>query len=138
MNIDHKKVGQHKGETLDSERGGVTILNKEASTVEFTRVLHVPKLATNLLSVLFLTRRCGYTVAIDQDNIFFNYGRHTRFTATITDSNAAFLNGNTQVHLEHASLISTLPLDHSLWHRRLCHHNYANIKMMIEQKLVTG
>src|SRR3954447_13901688 len=38
------------------------IRGKEASAVEFTRVLHVSKLATNLLSVLFLTRRCGYTV----------------------------------------------------------------------------
>ena len=40
--------------------------------------------------------------------------------------------------MECASLVSTLPLDHSLWHRRLCHHNYVNVKRMIDEKLVTG
>ena len=108
------------------------------SAIEFNRVLHVPDLATNLLSVLSLTRRCGYTVAIDQDTIQFNQGGQTRFTATINNNNAAFLNGTTLVNMEGASLASTLPLDHSLWHRRLCHHNYTNVKRMIEEKLVTG
>ena len=114
------------------------IKGEKASSIKFTRVLHVPDLANNLFSVLFLTRHCGYTITIDKDTVYFNEGGQTRLAATINDNNAAFLDGSTQVNLECASLVSTLPVDYSLWHRRLCHHNYANVKRMIEERLVTG
>jgi len=52
-------------------------------------------------------------------------------------SNLATLNGST-VASEAAYAVSTLPADLSLWHRRFTHYNYANVKRMIEHKLVTG
>ena len=40
--------------------------------------------------------------------------------------------------METASYISTLPVDISLWHRRLAHHDYNSVKDMITKQLVTG
>jgi len=40
--------------------------------------------------------------------------------------------------MESVQLASTLPLDLSLWHKRLGHHNYDDIKMMISKNLVDG
>jgi len=45
------------------------IEGKETCPVEFTRVLHVPKLQNNLLSILFLTRRRQFEVNINADFI---------------------------------------------------------------------
>jgi len=66
--------------------------------------------------------------------------RHKKveFTASINNDNSAFLDGTTTTIPESVSLVSTLPLDYSLWHRCLGHHNYADVKKMIDQKLVTG
>jgi len=35
-------------------------------------------------------------------------------------------------------MLSTLPLNLSLWHKRVCHHNYGDIKMLIKDSLVKG
>ena len=61
----------------------------------------------------------------------------TLFTASIDSSNSAVLNGST-VASKTAFSVSTLPADLSLWHRRFTHHNYADVKRMIEHKMVTG
>ena len=69
---------------------------KAARTFGFTQVLHVPDLRNNLLSVLFLTRQKGFTVTIDSSKMSFKHPDGTIwFTATISDSNAAFLDGTT-------------------------------------------
>ena len=60
------------------------------------------------------------------------------FTAKINENNAAFLDGTTDANTESASYISTLPLDISLWHRRLAHHDYNSVKQMIKKNLITG
>jgi hypothetical protein len=60
------------------------------------------------------------------------------FTAQINENNAAFLDGTTDANSESASYISTLPLDISLWHRRLAHHDHNSVKQMISKQLVTG
>src|SRR6202021_348882 len=111
---------------------------KSDKIVEFTRVLHVPQLGTNLLAVLYLTRRCGYQITIDHTTMHFVHQNQVLFTATIGRNNAAFLNGTTLPASEHAQLVSTLPLDYSLWHRRLAHHNLADVQRMIQKDLVTG
>ena len=61
------------------------------------------------------------------------------FTAPINENNAAFLDSSTtDENTESASYISTLPLDISLWHCRLVHHDYNSVKNMISKQLVTG
>jgi len=63
---------------------------------------------------------------------------NTLFTATIGDSNAAFLDGTTVPLAEHASAATTIPLDLNLWHRRLAHHHLQDVKKLWKKKLVIG
>jgi hypothetical protein len=41
--------------------------------VKFARVLHVPDLRNNLLSVLYLTRNIGFTVHINSSHMSFEH-----------------------------------------------------------------
>ena len=113
------------------------IKGEKARVVEFTRVLHVPELRTNLLSILYLTRQKQFTLMIDAREMRFKHDNTLLFTTQINENNAAFLDGSTDANLESASFITTLPVDNSLWHRRLAHHDYNSVKYMISKQLVT-
>jgi hypothetical protein len=102
----------------------VQIGGKEGRSIEFSCVLNVPALRTNLLSVLFLSRLKGFIVRISANSMDFSLNGTTLFTATINEQNAAFLKGTTIAVSKFTKLSSTLPMDLSLWHRRLAHHNY--------------
>ena len=69
-----------------------TLGGKPGQLLEFERVLHVPDLRNNLLSVLYLTRSKSYVVSIYHDKTFFNRHKTLLFTANITSHNAAILN----------------------------------------------
>jgi len=60
------------------------------------------------------------------------------FIASISSSNAAFLDGSTVPLAEYVSAATTLPLDIDLWHRRLAHHHLAGVRTLLDHKLVTG
>ena len=62
------------------------------------------------------------------------------FEAKANSSTIAYLQGTTIPISEAANLSSstTVPMDLSLWHRRLCHPSYPVIKRMIKENLVTG
>jgi hypothetical protein len=111
---------------------------KKCRPLQFTRVLHVPMLRHNLLSVLFLTKQRKFKVHIDANHMHFFLDGDRLFVASINDDNSAFLDGNTQSHLESAQITSTLPLNYELWHRRLAHTNHNDVKKLISQDLVTG
>jgi hypothetical protein len=106
--------------------------------VEFSRVFHVPDLSNNLFSVFYMLRCCGYKMAADATLVTFNHSNTTRFTASVNDDNVAYLDGITETVSESANLISTLPLDLYLWHRRLGHIHYQAVKRMMREDLVTG
>ena len=106
--------------------------------VEFSRVLHVPALRNNLLAVLYLTRFKGFDVHISSHSMEFVRNNTTLFTATINSENIGYLDGSTIDNSENVQLVSTLPLDLTLWHRRLGHLNHDSIKKMLRQNLVTG
>ena len=108
-----------------------------AQGVEFTRVLHVPQLRSNLLSCLYVSQYKDFEIIISGHSMVFKLEGKCRFTASIHPSNSASLDGITQLS-ESANYTSTLPLDLSLWHKRFIHHNYADVKKMISQNLVTG
>ena len=117
------------------------INGQQSRDIEFTRVLHVPALKNNLLSVLYLTKYKGIDVHISKSKMsFLDQNNHLLFTATIGNDDTGYLDGYTVLDTEHAHLvsISTLPLDLSLWHKRFGHHNYDDIKMMISKNLVDG
>ena len=82
----------------------------------FHDVLHVPALRSNLLSVLYLTRNKGYNVMIDFTHMRFERAKEIMFTASITHTNAAHLDGTVRPLTEFAGAVSTCPLDESLWH----------------------
>jgi len=111
---------------------------KAFQPVEFTRVLHVPSLQNNLLSCLYLTKHKGFEIHIDSHQMDFNCDGRTLFCAPIGSTNCAHLSGSTEPPSELANWVSTLPLTLSLWHRRCCHHNLADITKMHKEGLVTG
>ena len=114
------------------------VRGKTTRAVELTRVLHVPDLRTNLLSILYLTRHKQFTVEINAHEMRFIRHNTMLFTAQINENNAAFLDGTTDANSESANYISTLPVDISLCHRRLVHHDYKSVKVIISKNLVTG
>jgi hypothetical protein len=116
------------------------VRGKQFKPVEFTRVLHVPALRNNLLSCLYLTRQKSLTMVVGSEYMDFFKDGTLLFQATITSNNIGTLDGvviPADVS-QSAGLASTLPLDLNLWHRRLAHHSYADVKKMINQNLVTG
>ena len=105
---------------------------------EFTQVLHVPDLKSNLLSILYLTRHKQFTIHINSDEIRFLRNDTLLFIVQINKNNTAFLDGATEANLEAANSVSTLPLNISLWHCHFPHHDHNSVKQMISKELVTG
>jgi hypothetical protein len=68
---------------------------KHYRDVEFTRVLHVPALRNNLLSVLYLTKYKGIDVHISGIQMDFFDQKSWLFNATINDDDIGYLNGFT-------------------------------------------
>ena len=114
------------------------INGKQFRDIELTRVLHVPALRNNLLAVLYLTKYKGIDVHISGNKMNFLDKRSWLFSATINDNDVGYLDGSTVDIMENVHLASTLPLDLSLWHKRLGHHNYDDIRMMISKNLVNS
>ena len=117
---------------------------KEGRDVEFTRVLHVPYLKTNLLSVLYLTKQKNFHVHIYKDNIQFSLNGSVLFTALVTDRIVGYLNGHTidatsvVVERVNVSSTSTLPMNLDLWHRRFFHYNVNDISKLSKLELAEG
>ena len=78
------------------------------------------------------------TCSVNNNQHFQQPAGNTLFTATISDSNAAFLDDTTVPLAEYASAATTLPLDLDLWHRRLAHHHLQDVTKLWKKKLVTG
>ena len=115
------------------------INNTHARDIEFTKVLHVPALCNMLLAVLHLTKYKGIDVLISKSKMsFIDQHKNTLFTATIGKDEIGYLDGFTIDNMEKAHLVSTLPLDLSLWHKQLGHHKYDDIKRMMSKHLVDG
>ena len=114
------------------------VKRKTLPSVEFTRVLHVPDLRNNLLSVLYLAHVHSIHIHIYDTSMDFSRKGQLLFHAPIDESNTAFLSGSVVPLTQFAgvSAVSTLPLDFSLWHRHLAH--YQGVKNLISKKLVTG
>ena len=77
--------------------------------LEFTNVLYVPTLSSNLLSVLFLTTHRSFTTLIERDTLHFIRDNKIQFQAQVTASNSAFLLDETIPVQQFASLSSTSP-----------------------------
>jgi hypothetical protein len=74
------------GQTIMSVRVGAVWFKprgKENIILEFDRVLHVPNLASNLLSVLYLTKKKKYYASIFGSKMTFTQNKVLHFTATV-------------------------------------------------------
>ncbi|THH09759.1 hypothetical protein EW145_g1773 [Phellinidium pouzarii] len=123
---------------LGSVRFQPVINGKPGCLLEFERVLHVPDLRNNLLSVLYLTRAKSYIVTIQHDQIFFKRNGALLFTAAINSNNAASINGQVVPMTQFSGMVSTCPLDLTLWHWRFAHLNHGDVKKLIQEDLVKG
>lgn len=115
----------------------------DGQPIELSRVLHVPQLCANLLSVLYLSLHKRFAILIHADRLHFAQDGAVLFTARITAGCAAFLEGTTRVAPSAfasmaSALRATLPQDLSLWHRRTMHHNVGGLKRVIRDDLATG
>ena len=129
------------GLIIKSEGIGTVIFKPSAPkthTVEFSRVLHVPQLQSNLLSILYLTQKKDFAVTIVKDKVSFCKDNVEWFTASVNDSYSALLDGVTLQKTEFAGRISTCTVDWTLWHRRFSHLNHNDVKQLQTKGLVNG
>src|SRR6201999_1621696 len=108
-----------------------------------SRVLHVPDLRNNLLLVLFLTQSKRFEIHILGESIRFLLQGKLLFTTSISDNNAAYLDGftpetETSLPLVAAAQCIQVLLDLELWHRRAMHFNPAALKCAMSKNLVSG
>ena len=80
-------------------RGSVVFVpeleGKREWPIEFSNVLHVPDLHSNLLSVLYLTRNKLFSVVILETVMSFICSWAVLFTARVNSSNCVYLEGTT-------------------------------------------
>ncbi|KIJ39973.1 hypothetical protein M422DRAFT_118773, partial [Sphaerobolus stellatus SS14] len=107
-------------------------------SIEFTRVLHVPRLQSNLLSVLYLTQKKSFVVTIVKDKLYFARDGLNLFTASVSGNNSAILDGVTVPKSEFAGIVSTYPVDLTLWHWRFSHLNHGDVQRLHSKGLVSG
>lgn len=112
--------------------------NDTGGIVEFSRVLHLPRSQSNLLSVLHLTREKDFIVTIKSNRLFFHRHDHLLFTATVNKRNTGYLNDITLENQHAAQPVSTLLLNHDLWHRWFGHFSIDAMKLLDRQNLVNG
>jgi transposase InsO family protein len=122
-----------------SEGVGSVVLepaDKSLRPVLLSRVLYVPALQNNLLSVLHLVANHRFRIEIEGKEMVFLQSGERRFTAAIRD-NTAWLNASTPPAPE-AALRSEAALSCALWHRRLCHIGADRLEQAIKGKVATG
>jgi hypothetical protein len=127
-----------KSAGIGSVRFTPVIRGVPARGVVFHRVLHVPALQSNLLSVLYLTSQQRFRVLIDKRVMRFERDGELLFTAS-QQGQLAYLDGYTSLSSSHsAHSASLLPLTLDLLHRRLGHIGFDLLKRLLSSKVVTG
>ena len=102
-------------------------------------VLHVPDLASNLLSVYHLTRDKGYTVELQASRALFYHHGELRFEAQVNEHNVGYLLGHTITQSKNAlSASTTCDEDLALWHQRCSHVNLDDLRSVVQKDLVLG
>jgi hypothetical protein len=121
-----------------SEGVGSVVLepaNKSLRPVLLCRVLYVPALQNNLLSVLHLVANHRFCIEIEGKEMVFLQSGERRFTAAIRD-NTAWLNASTPPAPE-AALRGEAVMNRALWHCRLCHIGADRLEQAIKGKVAT-
>jgi hypothetical protein len=127
------------GHVVYSKGVGSVVLepaDKSLQPVLLFRVLYVPALQNNLLSVLHLAVSHCFRIEIEgKEMVFLQNGKHC-FTAAIRD-NTAWLNASSPPAPK-AALRGEAILSCALWHCCLCHIGADHLKQAIKGKVATG
>jgi hypothetical protein len=111
-------------------------VDKSLRPVLLSRVLYVPALQNNLLSVLHLvTNHCFRIEIKGEEMVFLQNGEHC-FTAAICD-NKAWLNASTPPAPK-AALCGKAKLSRTRWYRCLCHIGEDRLEQTVKGKVATG
>jgi transposase InsO family protein len=132
-------IGVANDHVVYSEGVGSVVLepaDKSLRPVLLSRVLYVPALQNNLLSVLHLVANHCFRIEIEGKEMVFMQNSERRFTAAIRD-NTAWLNVSTPPAPE-AALRGGAMMSRALWHRRLCHISADRLEQAIKGKVATG
>jgi hypothetical protein len=123
---------------VGSVRFQPVVEGQQSRVVKFTRVLHVPELHSNLLSVMYLTQHKTMQVIISHGLMSFVKDNALLFTVSVNDSNSTLLDGQTVLVEHQTQPPSTCALDLTLWHRRLGHVNMDYVQQMAKNTSVLG
>jgi hypothetical protein len=96
-------------EGVGSVRFNPVVNGQEMAPLEFSNILYVPALRSNLFSVLYLTLHRHLTVSIEKDTLHFIRENKIAFQAKTGASNAAYLVGDT-IPVEEFPSLHLLPL----------------------------
>jgi hypothetical protein len=108
-----------------------------APLVFFSRVLHVPRLKSNLLSVTYLSSQQKVKVSFIETRILFDKDT-LLFMGTINANRVGMLIGRTLPAMDvPASALSATfyPLDIELWHRRFGHRSTPAVQRAIQHSV---
>ena len=89
---------------------------QEIAKLEFTNVLYVLSLSSNLFSVPYLTMHRSFTILIKRDTLHFIQDNKILFQANVSPFNSAFLLGSTIPVQQITFLSSSLPLPLDLYY----------------------
>ena len=91
-------------------------------------ILHVPVLASNLLSIFHLTREKAYTVQLSLSSVLFYHQGQLCFKAHVNEHNVGYLQGHTVTQLKTVlSASTTWDQDLSFWHQHCGHVNLDDL-----------
>ena len=107
---------------------------RPAQSVEFSRVLYVPDLESNLFSVLSAVRRSKLKVVIEGDSMSFLKDGEPLFTGSIR-RNVGTLDGTT---LDHSERVYLAKSTRSLLHQRLGHIGKDRLERLLREGLADG
>lgn len=110
------------------------IAGKPSTKVLFTRVLHVPVLQNNLLSVLYLATQKDFKIEINKERFEFIKNGTLVLTVLIT-KNIGLLDSKTIPNPEYA-LATTV--DRPLLHQHLCHIGKDCLERLIKDMDIKG
>jgi hypothetical protein len=112
------------------------LADKSLSPMLLSRVLYVPTLHNNPLSVLHLVANHRFCLEIEGKEMVFLQSGERCFTAAIRD-NTAWLNASTPPAPK-AALRGEAVMSPALWHRCLCHIGADRLEQAIKGKVTTG
>nr|CAH0098495.1 unnamed protein product [Daphnia galeata] len=112
-------------------------VNGEDRVIIIHKILHVPRLGTNLFSIGTATENGMEAVFIDNQVFFFRNGK-VEITGKRARRTLYHLNIRSHINERDAAYSATKGTSMAVWHQRLAHVNTKTIRRMFTQGIVDG